>query len=84
MGFERQERPISLRMKDENHLSAVPFGKAEYQMYVMDLAENIPRMVSTGHGACTCGFFRLTAGRLFLLQAMISPSEMPKGIISGI
>lgn len=37
---------------------AVPKGKKHYQMYVMNLNDNVPKIVSTGEGACTCGFFR--------------------------
>lgn len=37
---------------------AVPAGKEHYQIYTMQLDERIPRMVSTGKGACTCANFR--------------------------
>lgn len=37
---------------------AVPVGEEHYQIYGMDLDEGIPRLVSTGKGACTCAYFR--------------------------
>lgn len=45
-----------------NELSASPRKPAEsglgcYQMYVMDLESDIVRLVSTGKGATTCGYF---------------------------
>ena len=37
---------------------AVPIKEHDYQIYVMDLEEMIPKRVSTGFGKCTCGYFK--------------------------
>lgn len=37
---------------------AVPQGQKNYQIYLMNIDEGIPRMISTGRGACTCAYFR--------------------------
>ncbi|HRN78289.1 MAG TPA: hypothetical protein PLU71_03545 [Candidatus Dependentiae bacterium] len=58
MGFEKAGE--SYFSPDGNTLifQAVPAGKQTYQIYTINLEERIPRMVSTGQGACTCAFFR--------------------------
>jgi TolB protein len=37
---------------------AVPTGKEQYQIYTIPTSGGTPTMVSTGEGACTCGYFR--------------------------
>lgn len=58
MGFEKAGEAYFSPDERSIIFQAVPEGKNHYQMYVMDLDERVPRMVSTGDGACTCGFFR--------------------------
>ncbi len=53
---------------------AVPEGKEHYQMYIMDLEEKVPRMVSTGLGACTCGFFRPDGKKIIFASSHEDPS----------
>lgn len=36
---------------------ATPLGSNDYQMFIMDIDEKIPKLVSTGLGKCTCGYF---------------------------
>lgn len=36
---------------------ATPEGKDKYQIYTLDLKKKKLKMVSTGHGGCTCAFF---------------------------
>ncbi len=58
MGFEKAGEAYFSPDEESIIFQAVPVGKQHYQMYVMDLREGTPRLVSTGDGACTCGFFR--------------------------
>ncbi len=52
---------------------ATPKGKDVYQMYTMDLSEGKPRMVSTGRGACTCGFFHPTKNKIIFSSSHLGP-----------
>lgn len=58
MGFERAGEAYFSPDEQKIIFQAVPCKNEYYQMYVMDLEEGVPHMVSTGHGACTCGYFR--------------------------
>jgi TolB protein len=57
MGFERAGEAYFSPDGKTIAFQAVPTGKEYYQIYVMNLEEKIPRMVSTGKGACTCAYF---------------------------
>lgn len=57
MGFEKAGEAYFSPDEKKIIFQAVPHGEKNYQMYVMDLDEGIPHLVSTGKGACTCGFF---------------------------
>ncbi len=57
MGFEKAGEAYFSPDEKTIIFQAVPNGKEHYQIYTMDLEEKVPRMVSTGLGACTCGFF---------------------------
>jgi TolB protein len=39
---------------------AVPIGEEHYQIYIMPTKGGTPRRISTGKGACTCGYFHPT------------------------
>jgi len=52
---------------------AVPEGKSHYQMFVMGLEEGIPKMVSTGEGACTCGYFHPNGNKIIFASSHESP-----------
>ncbi|WP_068471027.1 TolB family protein [Candidatus Protochlamydia phocaeensis] len=52
---------------------AVPVGQKHYQIYTMDLEEGIPRMVSTGKGACTCAFFRPDGKKILFASSHSDP-----------
>lgn len=58
MNFEKAGEAYFSPDEQSIIFQAVPVGKKHYQMFVMDLKEGIPRIVSTGEGACTCGYFR--------------------------
>jgi len=52
---------------------AVPDGEKQYQIYVMNLEEGIPRMVSTGRGACTCASFRKDGKKMIFASSHEDP-----------
>jgi len=58
---------------------ATPEGKEEYQIYTMDLAEGQPKMVSTGHGACTCAFFHPTKRKIIFASSHLDPAADEPG-----
>lgn len=58
MGFVKAGEPYFSPEGDEIIFQAVPIGEDEYQIYTLKLSERVPKRVSTGKGACTCGFYR--------------------------
>lgn len=55
---------------------AVPQGKQTYQIFSLNLNENIPRMVSTGRGACTCAFFRPDGKKIIFASSHEDPEPV--------
>lgn len=53
---------------------ATPAGQTEYQIYVMDLANRKPKMVSTGKGACTCAYFRPDGKKIIFASSHLDPT----------
>ncbi|MBA3238198.1 MAG: PD40 domain-containing protein [Parachlamydiaceae bacterium] len=63
---------------------AVPKGKEQYQIFKMDLSERIPRMVSTGVGACTCAYFRPDRQKIIFASSHEDPKlEENSGKVPG-
>lgn len=63
---------------------AMTNGETTYQMFVMDLEERLPRMVSTGKGACTCGFFHPDGGKILFASSHEDPfPDRPAPAIAG-
>ncbi len=65
---------------------ATPAGQSEYQIYMMDFIERVPKMVSTGKGACTCAYFHPTGKKIIFASSHLDPTlgepkekEKPKG-----
>ena len=58
MGFERAGEAYFSPDGRSIIFQAVPQGEAHYQIYTMGLDALTPLRVSTGRGACTCGFYR--------------------------
>ena len=54
---------------------AVPKGNENYQIYIMNLEEGSPVLVSTGKGACTCAFFRPDGKKIIFASSHASPFE---------
>ncbi|MCA9244924.1 MAG: PD40 domain-containing protein [Phycisphaerales bacterium] len=57
MGFERAGEAYFSADGKRICFQAVPKGKTEYQIYVMNLDGSGLKMVSTGEGATTCSYF---------------------------
>mgnify|MGYP001560892302 CR=1 FL=1 len=58
---------------------ATPQGKADYQIYTMDLAQRQPKMVSTGKGACTCAYFHPGGKKILFASTHLDPNvDQPK------
>lgn len=53
---------------------AVPKNQKQYQIYVMNLKEGKPKMVSTGRGACTCAFFRPDGKKIIFASSHEDPA----------
>src|SRR5690606_7906480 len=73
MGFDKAGEAYFSPDERSIIFQAVPCGQRHYQMYVMDLHERVPRMVSTGFGACTCGFFHPDGGKIIFASSHESP-----------
>jgi len=82
MGFEKAGESYFSPDEKKIIFQAVPKGESTYQMYVMDLDERIPKMVSTGKGACTCGNFRPDGQKIIFASSHEdpNPSEPVKAI----
>jgi len=52
---------------------AVPTGQQNYQIYSMNLRENVPAMISTGKGACTCAYFRPDGHKIIFASSHEDP-----------
>lgn len=52
---------------------AVPKGKQDYQIYVMNLADGKPELVSTGDGATTCAYFHPDGKRMLFGSNHLDP-----------
>jgi Tol biopolymer transport system component len=53
---------------------ATPIGKADYQIYTLDLKTRKLNMVSTGKGACTCAYFRPDGGKIIFASTHLGPN----------
>lgn len=73
MGFEKAGEAYFSPDDRKIIFQAVPLGESDYQMYVMDLEEKTPRMVSTGLGACTCGYFHPGGEKIIFGSSHESP-----------
>lgn len=56
---------------------ATPKGASDYQIYTMNLASRKIKMVSTGKGACTCGFFRPDGKKIIFASSHLRPADKP-------
>lgn len=58
MGFEKAGEAYFSPDDKSIIFQAVPIGREHYQIYTMQLDKLVPRLISTGKGACTCPYYR--------------------------
>lgn len=73
MGFEKCGESYFSPDSKSIIFQAVPKGKKQYQIYIMNLQEGQPRMVSTGFGACTCAYFRPDGKKIIFASSHEAP-----------
>lgn len=73
MGFEKAGEAYFSPDAKNIIFQAVPTGKEHYQIFVMNIEEGIPRMVSTGRGACTCAYFRPDGKKIIFASSHSNP-----------
>lgn len=73
MGFEKAGEAYFSPDANKIIFQAVPTGEDHYQIFTLDLEENIPRMVSTGKGACTCAFFKPDGTKIIFASSHSAP-----------
>lgn len=83
MGFEKAGEAYFSPDGKKIIFQAVPKGESHYQMYVMDLKDGIPKMVSTGKGACTCGFFHPDGQKILFASSHEDPNPSEPVKIPG-
>lgn len=74
MGFEKAGEAYFSPSADTIAFQAVPSGQTQYQIYVMNLNENTPRIVSTGKGACTCSYFHPNGKKMIFASSHSDPN----------
>ena len=55
---------------------AVPIGEKDYQIYTIHLSSGVLKRVSTGLGACTCGYYKPDGSKILFASSHESP--LPK------
>lgn len=73
MGFEKAGESYFSADGTSIIFQAVPKGETQYQIFTMCLDEGIPRMVSTGRGACTCANFRADGKKIIFASSHEDP-----------
>ena len=74
MGFEKAGEAYFSPDGNTIIFQAVPKGEKNYQIYTLALNEVLPRMVSTGHGACTCAYFRPDGKKIIFASSHEDPN----------
>src|SRR5436853_597198 len=73
MGFEKAGEAYFSFDDREIIFQAVPKGNEHYQIYRLNLEEGVPRLVSTGRGACTCAYFRPDGKKIIFASSHEDP-----------
>lgn len=73
MGFEKAGESYFSPDGTTIIFQAVPKGKKHYQIYTININQNLPRMVSTGKGACTCAYFRPDGKKIIFASSHSDP-----------
>ncbi len=80
MGFEKAGEAYFSPDGSSIIFQAVPTGEKQYQIYIMNLEEMVPRMVSTGRGACTCAYFHPSGKKIIFASSHEAPEEMAHNV----
>jgi len=75
MGFEKAGESYFSPDGKTLIFQAVPTGEKQYQIYTIDLEGGEPQLVSTGHGACTCAFFRPDGKKIIFASSHEAPDN---------
>lgn len=73
LGFEKAGESYFSPDGQSLIFQAVPRGEKTYQIYTLDLQTGALRMVSTGKGACTCGFYRPDGKKILFASSHEAP-----------
>ncbi len=73
MGFEKAGEAYFSPDGKTIIFQAVLKGEKHYQIYTLNLEEQIPKLVSTGKGACTCAYFRPDGKKIIFASSHASP-----------
>lgn len=76
MGFEKAGEAYFSPDGRSIIFQAVPLGEKRYQIYTMDLDSQILLRVSTGKGACTCGFYRPDGKKILFASSHEAPEAV--------
>ncbi len=74
MGFEKAGESYFSPDGKTLIFQAVPTGEKQYQIYSINIDEGIPRLISTGHGSCTCAFFRPDGKKIIFASSHDAPT----------
>lgn len=74
MGFEKAGEAYFSFDGSEIIFQAVPQGEEHYQIFRLNLEEGVPRLVSTGRGACTCAYFRPDGKKILFASSHEDPA----------
>jgi Tol biopolymer transport system component len=74
MGFEKAGEAYFSPDGKKVVFQAVPNGEKQYQIYIMNLSDLKPRMLSTGKGACTCAYFRPDGKKIIFASSHEDPA----------
>lgn len=83
MGFEKAGEAYFSPDSTKIIFQAVPKGQKHYQIFVMDLQDRIPKMVSTGLGACTCPFFKPDGQKIIFASSHSDPNHSKENAVPG-
>ncbi len=83
MGFAKAGEAYFSPNGEEIIFQAAETNEESYQIFTMKLKDRIPRMVSTGKGACTCGFFRPDGKKIIFASSHESPELLKKTTSDG-
>lgn len=75
MGFEKAGEAYFSPDGSSILFQAVPKGEGSYQIYFLDLEDPraVPKLVSTGRGACTCAYFHPYLPKIIFASSHESP-----------